>query len=97
MATVGSEKVGQVQIVGKILATRKAGQMFETLVVMAAPDAYSHPQTVALLSKSRLGQPEEEFKGSARLGGFSRSYKTTDTDTGEVRQVKTAENKLYVD
>lgn len=97
--SVGKEKqeVGVVLVVGKLIGSRKAGQMFENLVKMPAPDPYSSPSTLSIISKTRLGAPEDDIRVICRLTGYGRSYKSTDQETGEQRQVKTADNKLFAE
>jgi hypothetical protein len=90
-----SIKPGQVYIVGRMFSVRKAGQSFLHLVTMPAEDAYSNPQTVEIVAKNRLGAKDDDVKVLCRIGGFRRSYKQTDQETGEVRQVATANNKFF--
>jgi hypothetical protein len=91
-----SLKPGQVLVVGRLSVVKKIGQIFAHLIVMPAPDAYSSPATVEVISKTRQGQPDEDIRLLCRLGGYRRSYKSLDRETGESRQVVTADNKLFV-
>lgn len=92
--------IGLALIAGRIeLTTRKSGQngvYFLTLVKMAAPDEYTSPSTVEVLSREKLGERGETWRGKVRISGYPRSYKTTDQDTGEVVQNRTANVRLEV-
>lgn len=90
-----SIKAGQVLLAGRITAVRKAGQSFIHLLVLPAPDAYSSPSTVEIIADKRLGDAAADARILCRVGGFRRQYKATDKDTGEIRQVTTADNKLF--
>lgn len=91
-----SIKPGQVLITGRLTAFKRAGQLFEHLIVIPAPDPYSSPATVSVLGKSRLGDQEQDVRVLCRVGGYRRSFNSTDRETGEVRKVQTADNKLFV-
>lgn len=81
---------------GRLDFVRKAGTAgFSHLLVLPAPDAYSSPSTVEIIATNRLGAPDEDIRVRVRIGGYRRTYKTTDKDTGEVRTVKTADNRLF--
>jgi hypothetical protein len=90
-------KPGQVLVIGRLASCKRpaGSQWFINLVTMPAPDAYSSPSTVEILSKNRLGDPEQDVRILCRLGGFKRQYKATDRETGEIRTVQTSDNKLY--
>lgn len=88
-------QVGQVLVVGKLMKIQKAGQMYEHLVIQPAPDEYSSPATLSILSKLRLGQVDDQVRVLCRLSGFRRTYKMTDRETGEVMTRTTADNKLF--
>lgn len=88
-------KPGQVLVVGRCQLVRKTGQMFAHLVVMPAPDPYSSPSTVEILSTKRVANKEEDCRILCRLGGYKRNYRATDKDTGEQTQVLTADIKLF--
>lgn len=90
-----SLKVGQCVVQGRVFAIRKAGKLFEHLIVMPAPDPYSSPATLSVMSERRLGEKDEDVRVVVRLGGYRRSYKTTDQETGEQRTVQTADVKLF--
>ena len=91
-----SLKAGQVMIVGRCISAKRAGSLFSHLVVLPAPDPYSSPSTVEVLSKARQADTEQDVKFLCRVGGYKRSYKSTDRETGETRQVHTADNKLFL-
>jgi hypothetical protein len=91
-------KPGQVLIVGRVRARRsfntQQGRRFETVVVLPAADAYSSPATVAVQSGQSIGEREDDVRVLCQVGGFSRTFKQTDGETGEVRQVATADVRL---
>lgn len=90
-----SIKPGQVMVIGKLAAVRKAGQQWLHLIVMPSADAYSSPSTVEVGASGRLGQKDDEVKVLCKLSGYRRSYKSVDQETGESRQVQTADNRLF--
>ena len=91
-----SLKVGEVIIKGRCTSAKRLGTLFAHLVVLPAPDPYSSPATVEVLAKTRQADSEQDVTLHCRIGGYRRSYKTTDRQTGEERQVLTADNKLFV-
>lgn len=91
-------KAGETIIRGKLVGSKRPGgngQFWENLIVMPAPDPYSSPSTVSVLSGARLGERDDDVTVRVRIGGYKRSYKATDRETGEVRTVQTADNKLF--
>lgn len=88
-------KPGQVYLAGRCTAVRKAGTLMVHLVVLPAPDEYSSPATVEILASNRIASPGDDCRVLCRVGGYRRQYKQTDKDTGEIRQMATADNKLY--
>lgn len=93
-----SIKAGQVLIAGRLKSRRRfstqEGPRFENLVTMPAPDAYSSPSTVSIVSKAPVGEPETDVRVMCQVGGRSRSYKAADQYTGEQVTVFTADNRL---
>jgi hypothetical protein len=94
-------KNNETRMKGKISAYRRIktqqGQMHLTLLTLPAPDEYSSAQTVELRSRlSKLGEIGDEVTVIARVGGFRRSYDQTDSETGEIRKVQTANLTLDV-
>lgn len=89
-------KVGEVVVKGRCVAVRKQGTVFLHLIVLPASDPYSSPSTVEVTAPQRVAQPEEDVTLLCRLGGYRRSYNKTDEDTGEIRKVQTADNRLQV-
>jgi hypothetical protein len=73
-----------------------AGPLHLTIVKLPAPDEYTSPGTVELRSRQALGDVGSEVDVKVRLGGYPRSYKITDPETGEQRPVATADNHLTV-
>jgi hypothetical protein len=76
--------------------TTKTGRQSITVVRLPAPDEYTSPQTVELRSVRSLGEVGDDLTCQVRIGGFGRSYKATDPETGEQRVVPTADNTLTV-
>jgi hypothetical protein len=89
-------KGGHAYIVGRCVSAKRAGTLFSHLIVMPAPDPYSSPSTVEVIAKTRQADSEQDVRLFCRVGGYKRSYKKTDQDTGEQRQVQTADNKLFL-
>ncbi|NMG32346.1 single-stranded DNA-binding protein [Aromatoleum evansii] len=89
-------KPGQVLVVGRCVSAKRQGQLYVHLIVMPAPDPYSSPATVEVLAKTRQADSEQDVRLLCRLGGYRRSYKSVDRETGEVRNVQTADNKLFL-
>lgn len=85
-----------VQIAGRIEGVSKYQDTVSTLVKTPAPDAYSHPSTLELRSKARIGQIGEEIAVACRLSGVPRKFNRTDKSSGEVIAVKTADMYLHV-
>lgn len=80
-----------------ISAKRPAGnsKFWSHLIVIPAPDPYSSPSTVEVLASKRLGERDEDLIVRVSCGGYRRSYRTTDKETGEVQVVQTADNKFF--
>lgn len=97
-AAAGTIKPGEVALVGRIAGKRRiptqAGHLWLTLVKLPAPDEFTSPQTVEIRSTDSLGDIGQDIKVKARVGGFPRAYNVTDKDTGEVRNVRTADIRL---
>lgn len=85
--------LGRVRIAGRIELVRQnsgqEGKSYRTVLRLPAPDRFSSPATVEVRSIERLGQREDEVSVVCEVGGYPRSYKTSD---GE--KVNTAENVL---
>lgn len=90
-----SIKLGEAVLVGRLQRIRKIGDKYLHLLILPSNDNYTSPQTVEVTAESRLGEVESEIRVKVRLGGFRRSYRATDKETGEIRTVQTAENKFY--
>lgn len=78
----------QVQIKGRIEASRSYEGNRYTRIITPAADAYSRPQTVEVRSKGKLGEKSDEVTVVCTLGGFQRKpYPVKDKETGEVTMV----------
>ncbi len=90
-------KPGEVLIQGRLVGARKintqSGLLWLHLVAQPAPDPYSHPETVEVEAKSRLGQKDDDISVLCRVGGRRRTFQMTD-ENGERITVSTADNKL---
>lgn len=89
---------GETYVKGRLIGARRPGAqggLWSHLVILPAPDEYSSPATIEILSKQRLGERDEDVTVKVRIGGYKRSYKSTDRETGEIKQVQTADNKLF--
>ena len=75
----------------------KSGPQFVHVVKLPAPDQFTSPQTVELRGLKRMGGVGDDLVGvRVRIGGYGRSYKVTDADTGEVSVIPTADNSLTI-
>lgn len=87
-----------VRIVGRIDDVRRVntsnGNPFVYLVKLPAVDAYSSPSTVRINAPQRMGEVGETFDALCLVGGYGRTYQTTDEETGRKHTVKTADNSL---
>lgn len=85
---------------GRVHATRKittrTGPFHITVVKLPAPDEFSSPETVELRSKDKLGTQGDMVRCKVRIGGYGRSYQTTDPQDGDKVTVQTADNTLTV-
>ena len=92
--------VPEATIYGRIAHRRriqtKNGPQFIHVVKLPAPDAFTSPNTVELRGLKSLGDVGDDITVKVRLGGYGRSYKATDAETGEQRVVPTADNSLTV-
>lgn len=93
-----AKQYGLSTIRGRLVGARRPSgnaQFWENILVLPAPDEYTSPSTVCVLSKHRLGEREEMVIVDVRIGGYKRSYRATDRETGEQRSVQTADVKLF--
>lgn len=93
-----SPALGLALISGRITSLRpftsSQGRMIETILKLPAPDEFSTPQTVSVRSAQKLGEVGEIIRGKVRIGGWGRSYETTDEYSGHKVKVPTATNTL---
>lgn len=64
----------QAVIRGRIIEVRRTENAVVTDVTLPAPDQYSHPQSVRILSNRLLGKPGEDLTQRVQLRGYRRSY-----------------------
>lgn len=88
------------RLVGRIENVRRTsvqqGTVFVHLVRLRAPDEYSSPATVRVSASERCGDVGAQFDQLVQVGGYARSYDTTDDETGRKVRVPTADNTLTV-
>jgi len=84
---------GRVSLVRRMTIGGKPSMIH--LVILPAPDQYSSPATVEVMASKRLGDVDEDIRVRVRIGGFRRTYKATDKETGEISSVQTADVKLF--
>lgn len=77
--------------VGRIEHAEKFQNNFTTLIKTPAQDAYSHPSTIAVRSKSRLGSVGDEVSIKCSIGGVPRTFQRKDKETGEITPARTAD------
>jgi len=80
---IGKLAANQSVIRGRILEVRRTDKAVYTDVTLPAPDSYSSPQTVRIVSGRFIGKPGEDITARVFLKGYRRKYK--DKDTGEDR------------
>jgi hypothetical protein len=87
-----------VRLVGRIEDVRRVNTAnanpFVYLVKLPAADEFSSPATVRINAPQRVGEVGDKFDALVQVGGFSRTYQTTDEETGRKHTVKTADNAL---
>jgi len=92
--------VQPVRLVGRIEDVRRSsgvnGPSFLHLVKLPAADEFSSPSTVLIRGEQRYGEPGGQFDQLVQIGGYGRTYQTTDEETGRKHSVKTADNTLTV-
>jgi hypothetical protein len=86
-------KPNQSVIVGRIDSVRQfevqGKRTFETRVIQPAPDEFSSPTAVGILSLNRIGGTGDDVKVLVNVAGFKDSYKSKDGES-----VQTARNTL---
>jgi hypothetical protein len=88
----------QAVIVGRIDSVRSfdasGNRVFETRVIQPAVDSFSSPTAVAIQSRARIGQKDEDVKVLVHVSGYKDSYKSKPDADGVVTHVQTARNVL---
>lgn len=86
-------KANQAVIVGRIDSVRQfevqGKRTFETRVVQPAPDEFSSPTSVGILSLNKIGVAGDDVKVLVAVAGFKDSYKSKEGDS-----IQTARNTL---
>lgn len=78
--------------VGRVEYVTKYQDNFTTLIKTPAPDAYSHPSSISVRSKARLGAIGDEISVVCRVGGVPRVFNRVDKETGEITKVRTTDH-----
>lgn len=89
------------RIVGRIDSVRptqsaREGRVFLHLVKLAAVDEFSSPSTILVRGKEKHGSEGDKFDAVCQIGGYGRTYQTTDDETGRKVSVATADNTLTI-
>lgn len=64
--------VNQITLMGRIKVRDKLTNSFATIITLPAPDEYSSPQSVRVISVKSLGQKGDDVTIEARPCGFHR-------------------------
>ena len=95
-----ASKAPTVTIAGRLSSVeawpRKNPTRYTVLVRLPAPDEFTTPATVEVVSDINPGNEGDLVTLVCRVGGRYRSYTATDKATGEQRTVRTADNVLTV-
>lgn len=86
---------------GRVSSMRRVkfqdGPRWLSLLVAPAVDEFSSPEVMEVISRERLvAEVGDSWQGRLRLGGRRRSYRAADPETGEQKQVMTADNRATV-
>lgn len=87
---VRSVPVGHAFIVGRVQSKPRkydrndGSKAVATVVVCAAPDAFSSPSRLEIRSDKPIGDVGSDFEGVVRIGGIIESFQYTDKVSGEV-------------
>lgn len=77
-------KPNQVLIGGKVLGTRIVNKQVYTHIVLPAPDEYSSPSHVEIVSAKRIANSEDQILQLCALGGYlGKQFDQIDKETGE--------------
>lgn len=79
----GKLAANQAMIRGRVAEVFRSEKAVYTDVVLPAPDAYSQPQTVRIVSGRLMGKPGEDISVRVQIKGYRRKYE--DKKTGEDR------------
>lgn len=64
----------QAVIRGRVLEVKRTENAVYTDVVLPAPDQYSQPQNVRIVSARMLGKPGDDITQRCQIKGYRRSY-----------------------
>lgn len=103
-ATSGStapSRTGQTFFMGlRIIHARRvvltSGSFWLTLVKEPNPDDFHTGGTMEFRSSQRLGAVGDDFSGWVKCTGYPRQFQMNDKETGELVNVRTADNRFVV-
>lgn len=72
----------QILIAGRVKEVRRVDSGTFTSVVLPAPDEFSMPQTVEIMSTGMIGRPNEDIQIKCTIGGYSKKFKRKDGTDG---------------
>jgi hypothetical protein len=93
--------IGLCLLNGRISNRRKQntqdGTFWLTVLKLPAKDSFSHPGTVEVISHEPIGAIGDDWRGQVEITGYPRTFNTKpDPETGEIKRVSTADNRLRV-
>jgi hypothetical protein len=93
--------VGQAFLKGRVANRRRIngneGTYWLTVVKLPARDEFSHPGTVEIMSRTPIGDVNDDWQGVVDVTGYPRSYNSKpDPETGEIRKISSADIRLRV-
>lgn len=92
-------QVGQAFLNGLVFGRRRvqgqSGSYWLTVVKLPSADEFSSPATVEIKSSFPIGEINDRWSGTVSIAGYARSFNAkADPETGEIKQVRTAQNIL---
>lgn len=72
----------QVVIAGRCLEVRRTDSGVFTTIRLPAPDEYTMPQTVEIMSQSLLARPNEDVQVKCVIGGYGKKFTRKDGTPG---------------
>lgn len=72
----------QAVIVGRVREIRRSDNATYTVVVLPAPDEYTQPQTIEIVSRSMIGRPQEDVTCKVSINGYAKKFQRKDGTDG---------------